>query len=420
MASSESTAPRGLPGRLMSRVFSCTPATARESTARGVFLRPTSRMSSAKPGSSLVQTAEVASGVTSRGPMPVPPVVRIKSSSPASARVTRRERSVASSSGVTWRDNTCQPYSEQRAATTTPDISWRSFWATESLTVMMAARITGRSGLSGRGIARGFVHQAQRFHQETLRGALDADLFGVGVEVDLEFALVPLNHAADGLFAYLGAVRGVFADAAGEIHLALLGALPHGEPAGFLPHLERLQQVDDVHLLEAPFEHPGARGALLEFFERQPVDHFLGASHQLFHEERFLDVIFDAVYQRPEFLFDFRAAGNENKWRGLGGLASAKLFVELPPIHSRHLVIGDDHVRGLVHGFQESIHTVRGDVDFGVGLEAARDQLAHVQVVVHHEHADALHRCAPRCVRPLASRLARPLVPAGLSISERK
>ena len=51
------------------------PATARESAAIGVCASPVARISSARPGASRSITARVASGVTSRGPKPVPPVV---------------------------------------------------------------------------------------------------------------------------------------------------------------------------------------------------------------------------------------------------------------------------------------------------------------------------------------------------------
>ena len=69
----------GLPGRLMISVFPFTPATALEIIARGVFLSPLYLMASGMPGISRVIISSVASGVTSRGEGPVPPVVRIRS-----------------------------------------------------------------------------------------------------------------------------------------------------------------------------------------------------------------------------------------------------------------------------------------------------------------------------------------------------
>jgi ABC-type transport system involved in multi-copper enzyme maturation permease subunit len=57
-----------------------------ESIARGVLAIPAARRASAIPGSSFSQNRRVASGVTSRGEMPVPPVVRMKSAPRHSSR----------------------------------------------------------------------------------------------------------------------------------------------------------------------------------------------------------------------------------------------------------------------------------------------------------------------------------------------
>ena len=62
MTSSDSTAPRGLPGRLMMMDFPRIPAAPRESTARGVFCAPAARICSGNPGIIRSTTAAVASG----------------------------------------------------------------------------------------------------------------------------------------------------------------------------------------------------------------------------------------------------------------------------------------------------------------------------------------------------------------------
>ena len=71
---------RGLPGRFMISVVFRIPHTAREIMALGVFLRLSALMASDMPGKNLSRTAIVASGVTSLGVTPVPPVVRTTSS----------------------------------------------------------------------------------------------------------------------------------------------------------------------------------------------------------------------------------------------------------------------------------------------------------------------------------------------------
>lgn len=143
MASSDSTAPRGLPGRLMMMVVARIPATARDKIARGVFFDPSERMCSPKPGINLSTIAMVASGVTSRGPTPVPPVVRIMSASLASAVFCRRFSIVARSSGKTWDETICQPSSLQRVTTAGPERSSDFPLLTESLIVTTATRMAG-------------------------------------------------------------------------------------------------------------------------------------------------------------------------------------------------------------------------------------------------------------------------------------
>jgi hypothetical protein len=74
MLSSDSQAQRGLPDRFTISLSFLAPTIPRESAARGVFFIPSARISSARPGIFLSAAAPVASGVTSRGPSPVPPV----------------------------------------------------------------------------------------------------------------------------------------------------------------------------------------------------------------------------------------------------------------------------------------------------------------------------------------------------------
>src|SRR5271157_560106 len=92
MLSNDSRAPRTLPGRFTISLPLRTPATLRESAAVRVDFRPSARINSARPGTSFSRTARVASGVTSRGASPVPPVVKTASQSSASVQASRRCR----------------------------------------------------------------------------------------------------------------------------------------------------------------------------------------------------------------------------------------------------------------------------------------------------------------------------------------
>ena len=75
-------------------------ATWRDRIAVGTNLRLTCRICSPKPGMTRSPTASVASGVTSRGAGPVPPVVRTRSQPSASTNSTSVDSIRGCSSGI--------------------------------------------------------------------------------------------------------------------------------------------------------------------------------------------------------------------------------------------------------------------------------------------------------------------------------
>ncbi len=95
-----SRTPSALPGRLTISVFLRTPASPRESAARGKFGKALIRSASAIPRASLSRMARVASGVTSRSVRLVPQVVSIKSARLPSAHSLRMEAVRPVSSGT--------------------------------------------------------------------------------------------------------------------------------------------------------------------------------------------------------------------------------------------------------------------------------------------------------------------------------
>jgi len=100
------TAPRhsaiavGLPGKVMMSDEPRIPAVWRDKMAVGIRPIETARIASPNPGSILVQTASVASGVTSRGDGPVPPVVMTNEQFCTSIRSISVAEMVSSSSGI--------------------------------------------------------------------------------------------------------------------------------------------------------------------------------------------------------------------------------------------------------------------------------------------------------------------------------
>src|SRR5690242_4730612 len=131
-------------------------------------------MRSATPSSSLEHTARVASGVTSRGAIPVPPVVATNCTSPAKRRIACSIS--ACSSGTTPEERTKKPLLSRTRVTAGPDKSSRPPRAQESLIVRTAAVgglaveediffLTRCSAF----IALGLIKQTQALHQQALR-----------------------------------------------------------------------------------------------------------------------------------------------------------------------------------------------------------------------------------------------------------
>jgi len=140
MLSSDSQAPRGLPGRFTTSLSFLAPTTPRESAAIGVFFIPSARMSSARPGIFFSTTARVASGVTSRGPSPVPPEVKTASQSSPSVQARSVSRMRPASSGKTSIGPTSHPRLSSNSRTAGPERSSRLPPAAASLRTRIFAR----------------------------------------------------------------------------------------------------------------------------------------------------------------------------------------------------------------------------------------------------------------------------------------
>ena len=74
-----STAPFGLPGKLITKELPIVPHTALDTIALLVILKLSARIASSKPGSLFSSNGSVTSGAISRGEIPVEPLVIIKS-----------------------------------------------------------------------------------------------------------------------------------------------------------------------------------------------------------------------------------------------------------------------------------------------------------------------------------------------------
>src|SRR4030043_2486534 len=126
MTSRHSFTALGLPGRLTIKHLPRLPATARLSIASGLFFIVTILIASVKPGIVLSITASVASGVTSRGDNPVPPLVTIRSRSTVSDHSLSFVEITSASSGTTSYLATSTPTRPISSFATSPLLSGRS------------------------------------------------------------------------------------------------------------------------------------------------------------------------------------------------------------------------------------------------------------------------------------------------------
>src|SRR5690348_17299707 len=252
-ASNDSTAPVGLPGRFSTTDAAHIPQTPRLSTANGVFFSPSRRMRSEMPSSMRPQTVRVASGVTSRVEIPVPPVVTTSRALRESSTIAFM---IAACSSGTMRVSMTAKWCCWSALTTAgPDRSLRSPRAHESLTVRTEAR--NASGIEedvifllclSTLVALLLIEQAQAFHEEALGVQSGGLLLGLALKIDLEVPASPLQHFEYGSITVERTVGRVRNLAFAEVHLALITILGQREQAALAAHLEGLHQVNDVHL----------------------------------------------------------------------------------------------------------------------------------------------------------------------------
>src|SRR5580700_1085769 len=328
--SSDCTAPAGLPGRFRMIEFPRTPQTARLRAANGVFFAPSARMRSAMPSRVRSQTVRVASGVISRGAIPVPPVV---TTSGTRAVQERRACSMAGcSSGTVAVPASANLCFLRTSATAGPERSLRSPREQESLTVMTAAR--RGSGVeedviffflgSFAALALRFVELAEAFHQQALSVQGGGLFVGLAFEIDLEVAVGPAQNFEDGLVAVQGTVGSVRDLAFLEEHFTFFVFAGEGEGAAFAAHLEGLDQVDHIHLQEAAAEDAIGRSGLGHLLEGDFVDDAFDALGGFAQEEWFFNEVVDGKVGGGQFCCDIGFGGEQDD----GGCGSAGTAAE--------------------------------------------------------------------------------------------
>src|SRR5271166_547811 len=148
-----------------------------------------------------------------------------------------------------------------------------------------AAARAGNLAALGAAVAGRFVEQPQTFHQQALRVELGGFLVSLALEVELETATRPAQNFEDCFVAHQRAIGGMLDLAFDEKHFALVAVFGQRELAALAAHLQRLHQVDDVHLRQVAAHHAIGRRGLRHFFQRDAVDHALDALYRFPQEE---------------------------------------------------------------------------------------------------------------------------------------
>src|SRR5262245_35317521 len=212
--SSPSSAPDDDPGRLHTRAFPHVPATPRESMPK---LRPSAslarRIASAIPGASRSIPARVPSGVRSRGPNPVPPVVTTSPANPSHNEASAVATSSTPSAETRW-STTWYPAAVSRSTSAPPLLSSRVPSATPSETVSTFAWsfTASRAHRPGRGQGIVGAEDARTGHED-VNARVECDLrvvdldTAVDLDLDRQLARVDLRACGACLVEHLGNER---------------------------------------------------------------------------------------------------------------------------------------------------------------------------------------------------------------------
>ena len=138
-ASNDSETAFTLPGIFTTSVFPRTPAIPLDNMDRGVLLWPYVLMASDNPCISFSIIFLVASGVTSLGPIPVPPVVMTRSTLSSSQNFARLDSIELESSATTAYSDISKPFFFNSSTANLPDLSYRVPCEVESLMTRTAA-----------------------------------------------------------------------------------------------------------------------------------------------------------------------------------------------------------------------------------------------------------------------------------------
>ena len=118
---------------------------------------------------------------------------------------------------------------------------------------------------------------------------------GLAFKIKLEASAGPAQHFEYRLVAYQRSIGRMFDLTFHEEHFAFIAFIAQRKLAALAAHLERLHQVDHVHLRETSAHHSIGRCSLGHLLERNTVDHALDAARRIFQEERLFQIVVGGI-----------------------------------------------------------------------------------------------------------------------------
>ena len=115
-------------------------------------------------------------------------------------------------------------------------------------------------------VAIGFIQQAQAFHQQALSIEGSALLCGLAFEVHLEVAAGPAQYFEHGCVSGNFAILCVRHLSFAEEHFAAVAFVGQCDLATLTAHLQRLHQINHVHLRQVAAQHAVGRSSLWPSF----------------------------------------------------------------------------------------------------------------------------------------------------------
>jgi hypothetical protein len=234
-------------------------------------------------------------------------------------------------------------------------------------------------------------------HQDPLRRHLDDVVRLDDRELDLERTLVPDERAVNCFFAAERAELRVDDLSLAKQNLRAVGVVVNVQNAALSGDLERLQKVDDGHVLNRALELGSTRLRLAgrDPFLRPLREKQIHARDQLAHENWLREVVLHAELEPADLVFNRLLARQKDDGDGSPFGALFQPSHERVPVHARESRVGQDEVGRRELDFAQCIGAVSGRRDAITGFFEADFEDPHAARVGVDQEELLLRQASP-------------------------